>query len=147
MFKVNNKRQQNDGFLIVIVSLLLYLNRFHTLFYCLYCLYSNISTADFEQVSVNSDDIKIWSHCVSFLMFILFPRCFLSILPETIRLDLVYLSYSQNFLEKRSHWEIIILPRDWYQHFSLKRNFPTQLNLLYEAIRILRNSVVFFSVY
>ena len=147
MFKVNNKRQQNDGFLIVIVSLLLYLNRFHTLFYCLYCLHSSISTADFEQVSVNSDDIKIWSHCVSFLIFLLFPQCFLSILPETIRLDLVYLSYSQNFLEKRSHWEIIILPRDWYQDFSLKRNFPTQLNLLYEAIRILRNSVVFFSVY
>ena len=146
MFKVNNKRQQNDGFLIVIVSLLLYLNRFHTLFYCLYCLHSSISTADFEQVSVNSDDIKIWSHCVSFLISILFPQCFLSILPETIRLDLVYLSYSQNFLEKRSHWEIIILPRDWYQDFSLKRNFPTQLNLLYEAIRILRNSVVFFSV-
>ena len=147
MFKVNNKRQQNDGFLIVIVSLLLYLNRFHTLFYCLYCLHSSISTADFEQVSVNSDDIKIWSHCVSFLIFLLFPQCFLSILPETIRLDLVYLSYSQNFLEKRSHWEIIILPRDWYQDFSLKRNSPTQLNLLYEAIRILRNSVVFFSVY
>ena len=103
MFKVNNKRQQNDGFLIVIVSLLLYLNRFHTLFYCLYCLHSSISTADFEQVSVNSDDIKIWSHCVSFLIFLLFPQCFLSILPETIRLDLVYLSYSQNFLEKRSH--------------------------------------------
>ena len=45
-----------------------------------------------KKVSIKRDGIKIWCHCVLFLIFILFPQCFLSIVPETIRLDLVYSS-------------------------------------------------------
>ena len=50
MFKVNNKRYQISHFVLVLV--LLTLNR----------------------LSVYRDDVKIWSHCVSFLIFIFFIK-------------------------------------------------------------------------